>query len=214
MKQIFVILFAALLAGCDAWDFTTQISDAKQDLKVCQDDKLKLGNRVTDLTSQVAGLNAVTPGGQAVTEARKALTIRESELDAREKRVIANEESIRLSEIETNELKKEFYKNNGVKLESIGEARQIKKEYEQMRADRDSAENKANNWLKFLYFTLFALFGSVVFMIINFMKYKNEEHRINSAVSILSTTNLEDSSRRLIVEQLGRKIEDKRDDKD
>ena len=213
MKKItFYILIASLIlfaSGCDRIKSENQITGLKTEIAQLKTKNEELINENKELTAQVARLNASEPGGAAIEELRKALTKKESELEHREKRIITREEALRLGEIKIDTLEREFYEKTGLKLEEIGEAKQIKREYEYMRENLEDAEAKANNWLIYFSGMLIGLFVCIVVLIFASMKYSSKNKQIETAWKIVESVDLSSNDKALIASSLGQLRENK-----
>ena len=158
----FMILPLMLFSpGCDRIEVENQISEKQQDIESLRTHNLQLMNEIRELASQVARLNAGQADGMVIEELRKALTLKESVLQGRQERITKQEAALRLTVVKVDKLQREFYAETGEKLEVIGEARQIKKEYDNMSAALDAASNRANNWLIYISVLMVAFFVSV-----------------------------------------------------
>ena len=203
-----LIAFTALmfLPACDRIEVENQISGKKQTIVTLQARNLQLINEVKDLTAQVARLNANQPDGMILEELRKALTLKESKLQNRENRIVSQEESLRLSIVKMDKLQRKFYAETGVKLEAIGEARQIKKEYDNMSSALDIANNRANNWLIYISVLIVAFVVSIVYLIFTGMRYSSQNRAIENAMQYLEAGDLDNRNKQMIASYLGKSL--------
>ena len=86
----------------------------------------------------------------------------EAGLKHKENQLSQREEKIEISEERINRQQQEFYENKNLTLEEIGEAKQIRREYEYMRKARERAEERANMWLIAIAGFLFLMFVTMV----------------------------------------------------
>ena len=206
---MFLILF---VPGCDRIEVENQISGKQQDIESLRTHNLQLMNEVKALSSQVARLNAGQSDGMVIEEMRKALTLKESELQGREARITKQETALRISVAKIGQLQREFYAETGEKLEFIGEARQIKREYDKMSASLDIANDRANNWLIYISVLLVGFVVSVFFVIITGMKYSRQNKDIDAALYALRVGEIDVQDKKVIASALGRRLDFKDDD--
>lgn len=216
MKKIllyFTTLFLMLFSsGCDRLEVENQISAKQQDIASLQARNQQLTNEVNGYTAQVARLTANEPDGMVVEELRKALTLKESNLQSREGQITKQEESLRLAITKIDQLQRAFYAETGQKLEAIGEARQIKREYEKMSTSLDIANDRANNWLIYISVLLVGFVVSVFFVIFTGMKYSRQNKDIDAALYALRIGEIDVQNKQVIASALGRRLCFKDDD--
>lgn len=201
---MFLILF---VTGCDRIEVENQISNKQQDIESIRTHNLHLMNEIKALSSQVARLNAGQSDGMVIEEMRKALTLKESLLQGRADKITKQEAALRISVAKIEKLQAKFYAETGVKREFIGEARQIKREYENMRTALDVANNRANNWLVYISVLIAAFVVSIVYLVFTAMRYSSQNRRVDNAITYLETSDIDDRNRRLIAGHLNRKLE-------
>jgi len=201
---MFLILF---VPGCDRIEVENQLSDKQQDIESLRTHNLQLMNEVKALASQVARLNVGQSDGMVIEEHRKALTHKESLLQGREARITKQEAALRISVTKIEKLQAKFYAEAGEKREFIGEARQIKREYEHMSAALDVANNRANNWLIYISVLIAAFVVSIVYMVFTAMRYASQNRRVDNAMAYLETGDIDDRNKRLIASYLDRQLE-------
>ena len=201
---MFLILF---VPGCDRIEVENQISDKQQDIESLRTHNLQLMNEVKALSSQVARLNVGQSDGMVIEELRKSLTLKESVLQGREDRITKQEAALRSSVTKINQLQAAFYAETGEKLEFIGEARQIKREYENMRTALDVANNRANNWLVYISLMIAAFVVSIVYMVFTAMRHSSQNRRVDNAIAYLESGDIDDKNKHLIAGYLNRKLE-------
>ncbi|MFK5948054.1 MAG: hypothetical protein QM500_04685 [Methylococcales bacterium] len=206
---LFLLLFSS---GCDRIEVENQISAKQQDIASLQEHNLKLTNEINGYAAQVARLNANEPDGMVVEELRKALTLKESNLQSREEQITKQEESLRLAVTKIDQLQRTFYAETGDKLEAIGEARQIKREYDNMSAALDVANDRANNWLIYISVLFVGFVLSVFFVIFTGMKYSRQNKDIDAALYALRTGEIDMQNKQVIAAALGKRLDFKDDD--
>jgi len=206
---LFLLLFSS---GCDRIEVENQISAKQQDIASLQAHNLQLTNEVNGYAAQVARLNANEPDGMVVEELRKALTFKESNLQSREEQITKQEESLRLAVTKIDQLQRAFYAETGNKLEAIGEARQIKREYDNMSAALDVANDRANNWLIYISVLFVGFVLSVFFVIFTGMKYSRQNKDIDAALYALRTGEIDMQNKQVIAAALGKRLDFKDDD--
>ena len=168
---------------------------------------------IRDLNAQVNRQAGAQPGGMEAEELRKALAVREAELDRREKRLVQLREELRVSQTKLEGERRKFYSDRGLRVEEIGQAREIKENQERMldrlkqteeRAER--AEGLANRWLMFIFGLSVALaIGVLVFVAFLYRTYINDR-RINKTMQAVDSVNLSTHDRNLLMALLGGRI--------
>ena len=206
---LFLLLFSS---GCDRIEVENQISAKQQDIASLQAHNLQLTNEVNGYAAQVARLNANEPDGMVVEELRKALTLKESNLQSREGQLTKQEESLRLAVTKIDQLQRTFYAETGNKLEAIGEARQIKREYDNMSAALDVANDRVNNWLIYISVLFVGFVLSVFLVIFTGMKYSRQNKDIDAALYALRTGEIDMQNKQVIAAALGKRLDFKDDD--
>ena len=204
----FMVIFLMLFSpGCDRIEVENQISEKQQGIESLRTHNRQLTNEVKELASQVARLNAGQTDGIVIEELRKSLTLKESVLQGREERITKQETALRLAVVKIDKLQREFYAETGDKLEVIGEARQIKREYENMSAALGAANNRANNWLIYLSVLMVAFVAAIVYLIITAMRYSSQNRRVDNAMAYVEAGNLDNKDKQLIATYLDRKLD-------
>ena len=206
---LFLLLFSS---GCDRIEVENQISAKQQDIASLQAHNLQLTNEVNGYAAQVARLNANEPDGMVVEELRKALTLKESNLQSREGQLTKQEESLQLAVTKIDQLQRTFYAETGNKLEAIGEARQIKREYDNMSTALDVANDRVNNWLIYISVLFVGFVLSVFFVIFTGMKYSRQNKDIDAALYALRTGEIDVQNKQVIAAALGKRLDFKDDD--
>jgi len=206
---LFLLLFSS---GCDRIEVENQISDKQQDIASLQAHNLQLTNEVKGYAAQVARLNANEPDGMVVEELRKALTLKESNLQSREGQLTKQEESLQLAVTKIDQLQRTFYAETGNKLEAIGEARQIKREYDNMSTALDVANDRVNNWLIYISVLIVCFVLSVFFVIFTGMKYSRQNKDIDAALYALRIGEIDVQNKHAIASALGKRLDFKDDD--
>ncbi len=196
-----------LISGCDGVEVENQLSAKQQDIESLRTRNRQLMNEVKELSSQVARLNAGQPDGMVIEEMRKSLTLKESDLQSRESRITKKEAALRLAVVKIDKLQREFYAKTGDKLGAIGEARQIKREYDNMSTALDVANNRANNWLIYISVLMAAFVVAIVYLIITAMRYSSQNRRVDNVITYLESGDADDKSKQVIASYLERKLD-------
>lgn len=207
--SLFLMLFSS---GCDRLEVENQLSSKQQDIASLQARNQQLTNEVNGYAAQVARLSADKPDGMVVEELRKALTLKESNLQSREGQIAKQEESLRLAMTKIDQLQRAFYAETGEKLEAIGEARQIKHEYQNMQIALDASNERANNWLIYISVLIIGFVLSVFFVIFTGMKYSRQNKDIDAALYALRIGEIDVQNKQVIASALGRRLDFKDDD--
>lgn len=187
-----------------------QVEDLKSRNAELESQNAKYVIEIRDLTAQVRGLSGAQIGGMEIEEIRKALAVREAELDRREQRLVQTEEQLRVdrTKLETDE--RRFYNNRGLKVEEIGQAKEIKENHARMLASlaqaeerAASAEERANNWLMAIY-TISTLFLVGIFVFVGFLyRTATNDRRIDMARRTVGSVSLSAHDRNLLMASLG-----------
>ena len=188
-----------------------------EDLKVRNADLESRNKRyvveIRDLNAQVESLAGVQPDGMATEEKRKALAVREAELDRRERRLVQTEEQLRLDRTKMEDEERKFYNDRGLKIEEIGQAKEIKENHVRMLASlaqaeerAESAEERANNWLKAIYaISILSIVGIIAFVGFLYRTATNDR-RINMTMRTVDSVSLSARDRNLLMASLGGRI--------
>ena len=177
---------------------------------------------IRELNARVEALSDSQPGGMVIEEKRKALAMKEGELNSRETRLVQREEQLRLDQKKLDDEERKFLDKLGLKVEQIGEARQIQANHEQFMADKkrmedrlEQAEERANSWLKAIYAISILFFVGVIALIAFLMHMAAKNRRVDMAMRTVESVNLSAHDRNLLMASLGgRIIEQPRDDED
>ena len=169
---------------------------------------------IRDLNAQVNRQAGAQPGGLEAEETRKALAVREAELDRREKRLVELREELRVNQTKLEGERQKFYSDRGLRVEEIGQAKEIKENQERMldrlkqteeRAER--AEGLANRWLMFIYGLSVALaIGMLVFAAFLYRTYINDRRIDRTMQAVGSSVSLSTRDRNLLMALLGGRI--------
>ena len=95
-------------------------------------------------------------------------------------------------------------------MEEIGEAKQIKREYEYMRLSLEKYEARGNNWLKAFFLLLVTFVGLVVFLV--YMHYKNR--KIDATMRVIESFNMSAQDKNVLIASLGGRLIEQSGDKD
>ncbi len=190
MFLAWLLLLVCSVTGCGK----THPGDVTSQIRVLQEDNAALKAKIdtlqrenTELNVQIARLTVKMPDASRTEEMRKALTKKETELEHFERRLHEREETLRQRELKIETLKREFYESTNMTMQDIGEAKQIKKEYEYMRTAREAADARANNWLTFFAWLLLAFVIAGVVLTIYILKYANRNRQIDAVMKIIDS---------------------------
>ena len=197
-----------------------QVREKKAEIAVLEsrNQEYVLENR--ELVAEVARLNASQPGGAAVQEKSKALTEKEAALKTKESQLSRREERLQLAEDKVEKLQADFYDKAGLTMVEIGEARQLVKraaerreEYDDMRASRNRAEERANNWLIYFSIVSIVLLAGIAVMTFFLMNRAAKDRRIDGAIRLVDAMNLgAQDKERLMISLGGHLIDHPRDE--
>lgn len=206
--RYFMVLFLMLFSpGCDRIEVENQISEKQQDIESLRTQNRQLMNEVKELSSQVARLNAGQSDGMVIEEMRKALTLKESALHDRADRISRQDAALRIAVVKIDKLQRRFYDETGEKLEIIGEARQIKEEYDDMRKALEVANDRANNWLVYISMLVVGFVAAIVYLVFTGMRYSSQNRRVDNAITYLETGDVDGRTKQLIASYLDRKLD-------
>ena len=211
MNRIFILItlpFIFTITSCDRIDAEFQLMSKNSDIADLKASNETLITENLDLTAQVARLNVGNTDGALIEELRKALTKKESELKLLESRLNKREQTIISNETNLDKSKREFLLNNTESLKDIGEAQQLKTEYEFMRSKYNEAENRANNWLIYLSILIVMFVISIFFTIHKAMRYSARNSQIDTALRIIESSAIDEKDKKLVMSTFER-LEDK-----
>ncbi len=180
------IAFIFLLSGCDQLKVENQINEKTIEIRELKSENASLNNEVKDLSEQVARLSIQYPDGAIIEETRKALTQKATELKQREERYLRQVEELVIQKKQLEKLKNQFYLDTGTKLEEIGEARQIKKEYAILREELDRVNERANNWLIFYCLLGVGFIGSILSILYTGYKHSRQHQAFESVCQLVA----------------------------
>lgn len=227
---LFIVSLMGFSTGCDRdLEIERRLEDTIEENKITirtlQSQIDQLITEKSDFQARVAELSVEDPDGLAIEEKRKALVAkeafiqqRENEFSEREARIIELEESNRKQERQLSSTSAQFITDKQNALESIGEARQMRDVYgdlknqnKLLRQERSEAENRANNWLIWLSVVAFILVISVIIVIVLYIKHRDKAKHIDGAISIIEGGTMPYEERKLIAASLGKTLEERND---
>jgi predicted RNase H-like nuclease (RuvC/YqgF family) len=187
-------------AGCDKGnraDLLRQIRQLQEDNAHLENEKNRLQAENSRLNARVHELAVQIEGGLGTEEQSKALARKQAELDELEKRLDQRQENLRQAKLQVEALEQEFWEKTNMTMVEIGEARQIQKEYENMREARNAAENRANNWLKFFAGLLVVFFVGAVALAVYVVKYINRNKQVDAAMKVIDMADSDEINPRI-----------------
>ena len=191
-----------------------QVEDLKEQIAKLESQNQRDTIRIRDLNAQVEKLAAAQPGRLATEEERKALAVRESDLDRREKQLVQSHEQLRLTRRSLDDERQKFYNERGLKVEEIGQAKEIKENQERMIARLTQAEERANNWLKAIYAISILFLVGIISFVAFLMHMAAKNRRIDAAMRTVESVSLSTRDRNLLIASLGGRIIDHPSDND
>lgn len=206
-KTLYVLILIFFISGCDQLKVHSQINDKEIEIRELKSKNEVLINEVKELSNQVARLNTNHPDGAVVEELRKALSQKETELHLREERYMREVESLQLMKKNLAKMQLEFYSEAGIKLEEIGEARQLKKEYSHMREALNDANESVSNWLVFITLIGIGFVASIMSLLYTGLKYSRQRRDINTAIKFVEDGRMSNQEKRLLTGYFGRQLE-------
>lgn len=178
----YCLLFALgviALSGCSDQETPGSAADYQQQLESTRVELRKVRAEKDDLSKQVAALSVQLKDGMYIEEKSKQLAIRTAELDRREKQLVEDQKkNDQLSDyLKTKEA--DLYQKTKVTMVDVGEALQIKKEYDNMRHDKLSAEESKNNYLMAVFGFFVLVIGLIGYL--GYLRTKTKELEVKSA---------------------------------
>lgn len=191
-SQLSILLACVICAGCTqpiTPDRNAGENIQLQQRVVEKDRKIaELEQHSTELREQNTRLQTKLAEHESGTyekeEQQRLLDERKAALDSREQNLIdrevtaenhlsqrraemsselkSREEAVTKRELEMSSKEEDFYDKTNMTMEEVGEAREIKEQYENMRSERDAANATAEEWLKFVWYMSIALGVSMI----------------------------------------------------
>ena len=183
-----------------------QVEDLKEQIAKLESKNQRDTIRIRDLYAQVEKLAAAQPGRLATEEERKALAVREADLDRREKQLVQSHEQLRLARRSLDDERQKFYNERGLKVEEIGQAKEIKENQERMIDRLTQAEERANNWLKAIYAISILFLVGIISFVAFLMHMAAKNRRIDAAMRTVESVGLSTPDRNLLIASLGGRI--------
>ena len=214
------VVILLMLSGIAVYDIFTpdtpekgRVEELKKEVAELKSQNAKYVLEIRELTTQVGRLTDAQPGGMETEEIRKGLTAREAELDLRQNRLVQREEQLLLDRTNLENERREFYNDRGLKVEEIGQAREIKENQGRMVARLAQAEERANNWLKAIYAISILFFVGIISFVAFLMYMAAKNRRIDTAMRTVESVSLSTHDLNLLMASLGGRIIDQpRDD--
>ena len=207
------IVILLMLSGIAVYDIFTpdtpekgRVEELKKEVAELKSQNAKYVIEIRELTAQVGRLADAQPGGMETEEIRKGLTARETELDRRENRLVQREEQLLLDRTNLENERRKFYNVRGLKVEEIGQAREIKENQGRMVARLAQAEERANNWLKAIYAISILFFVGIISFVAFLMYMAAKNRRIDTAMRTVESVSLSTHDRNLLMASLGGRI--------
>ena len=132
--------------------------------------------------------------------------MREADLDRREKQLVQSHEQLRLARRSLDDERQKFYNERGLKVEEIGQAKEIKENQERMIARLTQAEERANNWLKAIYAISILFLVGIISFVAFLMHIAAKNRRIDAAMRTVESVSLSTGDRNLLMASLGGRI--------
>ena len=200
LSSFFGIGIKSIVGSDDPRDILiSQINELNQEIEELKSKNEKYVLENTDLKAQIQGLIASQSGGMEIEEKRKALIEREASMERRERRLVRREEATRLAEEKVSKQQQEFYEKTGLKVEEIGEAKQIKKDYEYMKRRLEESEKLANRWLIGIAVGIFVLVGFLIYT-------ANKSRKIDVAMRTIDSIDTNTEENRKLLTSLDERI--------
>jgi len=153
-----------------------------------------LEQRVLKLTSENERVKANLQGGRSNAEEQEALNKREQELDRRESLLNKREDELITARVDLEEKMRDFYETIGTTREEVGQAKQIRMDYEdtkellsQTLKERNNSLKERNNWRTWFYLLLVLLLVSALPLLFYFLRLRYLEAKSRKFIEMLET---------------------------
>ena len=200
-------------ADSEASTLRRQVDGLKAQINRLKSQNEKYIIEIRDLTAQVSAGAGAQPGGLAAEEKRKALTVREAELNRREQQLVQQEEEFLTNRVKLEDERRRFFNDREIRVEEIGQAREIKENQERM-LDRlaqaeeraESAQEIANTWLMIIY-AISGAFLVGIFLFVAFLyRTATNDRRVAMTMRTVDSVSLNARDRNLLMASLGGRI--------
>ena len=153
LNTLCLLALSLAITGCDQGGEPSDLRRVIRDLKGRIQNLEKDKKALTDQNSRLREELAAAEGGKGLSTRDKdrRLDNRAASLKIYEERLTEREAQISEKEKDLDQRKNEFHRRTNEKMISVGEANQLKTEYEIMRKDKDEALAEAAMWLKFAW---------------------------------------------------------------
>lgn len=218
---IFFSLLCLIAVGCspspdrnagENIQLQQRLTEKEKKIAELEEKNGKLQEQNTRLQTKVA---EYTSGTYQKEDEQRVLDDRKAALDSREKNLIEREsfvenqllqrraeavsefkereDAVNKREISIAKKEQDFYEKSNMTMEDIGEAREIKERYDEMKLEKNEANAKAEKWLAFVWYVSIGLAVSVfvcialVFVMISKQVSTQREHvERREAIQVLS----------------------------
>lgn len=197
-KLILILTFIFLVSGCDELKVKSQLNDKELEISELKTQNVQLTKEVKELTAQVARFSAGQPAGDVIEEQRKALAHKETQLILRERRYESNIEALNLKEKGIAEMQAQFYTETGEQFIEVGEAQQIKQDYEEMKNKLMDAEKSASNWLKLILFLVVCFIAAIISLMFTGIRYAVQRREVEHAMQFIQNGNFSQADKGLL----------------
>lgn len=144
-----------------------------------------LEQRVLELTSENERLKADLQGGRSTAEEQEALNKREQELDRRENLLDKREDELIAARVDLEEKMRNFYETIGTTREEVGQAKQIRIDYEDTKKLLSQTLKEINNWRTGFYLLLVLLPVSALPLLFYFLRLRYLEAKSRKFIEML-----------------------------
>jgi hypothetical protein len=146
-----------------------------------------LEQRVLKLTSENERVKANLQGGRSNAEEQEALNKREQELDRRESLLNKREDELITARVDLEEKMRDFYETIGTTREEVGQAKQIRMDYEDTKELLSKTLKERNNWRTWFYLLLVLLLVSALPLLFYFLRLRYLEAKSRKFIEMLET---------------------------
>jgi len=139
------------------------------------------------LTSENERVKANLQGGRSNAEEQEALNKREQELDRRESLLNKREDELITARVDLEEKMRDFYETIGTTREEVGQAKQIRMDYEDTKELLSQTLKERNNWRTWFYLLLVLLLVSALPLLFYFLRLRYLEAKSRKFIEMLET---------------------------
>ncbi|MEA5498452.1 hypothetical protein VB834_25510 [Limnoraphis robusta Tam1] len=196
-KQIVIVVLAIICVGVllaitlsDGRPFNNNNRNALVYENLYNEQKVQIEDmrkRVLELTGENERLKSDLQGGRSTAEEQEALAKKGQELDRRENFLNKKEDKLIADRVDLENNMRDFYDTMGTTREEVGQAKQIKIDYDDTKKLLDQTLKERNNWRSFFYGLLVTSVIVVVILVLYALKLNYIKTQLERFVEMLKT---------------------------